>query len=77
MASRMVYTGSKFILNETVNAPNLFTMSIVTKKAKEVQRIPKKRSQPKSEDVMLNTVASNLPVKIRKIEIPKNPIVSS
>jgi hypothetical protein len=52
-------------------------MSIVTKKAKEVQRIPKKRSHPRSEDVMLKTLASILPVNIRKIEIPKNPIVSS
>ena len=43
IAKIIVYTGSKFMLKETVKAPSLFTISIVTKKANEVQIMAKNK----------------------------------
>jgi hypothetical protein len=77
IANKIVYTGSRLILNDTVKAPNLFTISMVTKKAKEVQRIPKKSNHPKSDNVISKACEFNLPVKRRKTEMPIKPVDNS
>jgi hypothetical protein len=55
------HSGSRLMLNETVNAPSLFTISIVIKKANDVQIIPKNNNQPISEASMSKTSVVSFP----------------
>ncbi len=53
------------MLKETVKAPKRFTKSTTTKKAKEVQTIPKNRSHKKSEVVITNKEELKSPFAIK------------
>ena len=65
------------MLNETVKAPNFFTISIVTRKAKEVHTTAKNKSQKTSEILITNIDESILPEHNINIVRPTKPIANS
>ena len=77
IARIIVYTGSRFMLKDTVNAPSLFTISIVTKNAKEVQTTARNNSHNISDRDIVNMDMSNLLVAIKKIVKPMKPTANS